>query len=168
MTSAAKPYHHGALEQALVDEAVRQVRERGTDQVSLRGIAQIIGVSPSAAYQHFPDKAALLHAVCMAGADELGRRMQAAVDAVGDEGDAGAGARLQAVGRAYVEFAQQEAHLFRHLFGAAGAEHTAAHAPMDPAEKAEFSAPYRILLERIAELSERGLLRPGLDPTTLD
>src|SRR5437763_17148476 len=113
MTGAAKPYHHGALEHALVDEAVRQVRERGTDQVSLRGIAQIIGVSPSAAYQHFPDKAALLQAVCDAGIDELGQRMQAAVDAVSEEGDAGAVGRLQAVGRAYVEFAQQEPHLFR-------------------------------------------------------
>src|SRR5438270_11869402 len=106
MRSASKPrYHHGALEQALVDEAVRQVRERGTDQVSLRGIAQIIGVSPSAAYQHFPDKAALLQAVREAGTGELGRRMHAAVDAVAEDGDVGAARRLQAVGRAYVEFA---------------------------------------------------------------
>src|SRR3954471_21613353 len=101
MRSATKPYHHGALEQALVDEAVRQVRERGTDQVSLRGIAQTIGVSPSAAYQHFPDKAALLHAVCMAGSDELGRRMEGAVAAVPDEGAPGAIARFLGVGRAY-------------------------------------------------------------------
>src|SRR4051794_40701123 len=136
MTSAAKPYHHGALEQALVEEAVRQVRERGTDQVSLRGIAQIVGVSPSAAYQHFPDKAALLGAVCEAGTGELAQLMQAAVDAVREEGDAGAIARLQAVGRAYVEFAQQESHLFRHVFGAAGADgHPALRTPMAPAEK---------------------------------
>src|SRR3954452_5135776 len=105
MRSATKPYHHGALEQALVDEAVRQVRERGTDQVSLRGIAQTIGVSPSAAYQHFPDKSALLNAVCYAGSDELGRRMASAVDGVVDDGDAGAIGRFLAVGRAYVDFA---------------------------------------------------------------
>src|ERR671928_1907731 len=99
MRSATKPYHHGALEQALVDEAVRQIRERGTEQVSLRGLAQTIGVSPSAAYQHFPDKAALLYAVCGAGFSELTRRMTQAVDAVTAEGDAGAVARLLAVGR---------------------------------------------------------------------
>src|SRR5919205_2844981 len=99
MKSAGKPrYHHGALEQALVDEAVRQVRERGADQVSLRGLAHTIGVSPSAAYQHFPDKAALLMAVCAEGFEELSRRMTAAVDAVTSEGDAGAVDRFLAVG----------------------------------------------------------------------
>jgi AcrR family transcriptional regulator len=166
MKSAAKPYHHGALEQALVDEAVRQVRERGTDQVSLRGIAHIIGVSPSAAYQHFPDKAALLNAVCFAGTDELGRLMEDAVAAVADDGDAGAIGRFLGVGRAYVDFARLEPHLFRHVFGPAGAEGRSA---KDVAAHGdEPDGPYRILLERIAELSERGLLRPGLDGTPLD
>src|SRR4051795_6078350 len=115
-------YHHGALESALVDEAVRQVRERGAEQVSLRGLAQTIGVSPSAAYQHFPDKAALLNAVCFAGSDELGRLMEGAVSAVPDDGIAGAIGRFHAVGRAYVDFARLEPHLFRHVFGSAGDE----------------------------------------------
>jgi AcrR family transcriptional regulator len=167
MKSAAKPYHHGALERALIDEAVRQVRERGTDQVSLRGIAQIIGVSPSAAYQHFPDKAALLGAVCLAGSDELGHLMTAAVDAVQAEGPAGAIGRFLAVGRAYVDFARLEPHLFRHVFGPAGAEGHTAH---DVAALGDdgVDGPYRILLERIGELSERGLLRPGLEGAPLD
>jgi AcrR family transcriptional regulator len=168
MTGAVKPYHHGALEQALVDEAVRQVRERGTDQVSLRGIAQIIGVSPSAAYQHFPDKAALLHSVCHAGADELGRRMESAVAAVPDDGAAGAIARFLGVGRAYVDFARFEPHLFRHVFGPAGAEDKEAHGAPGPENDGEPEGPYRILLERLAELSERGLLRPGVDGAALD
>jgi AcrR family transcriptional regulator len=166
MKSAAKPYHHGALEQALLDEAVRQVRERGTEQVSLRGIAQIIGVSPSAAYQHFPDKAALLNAVCLAGNDELARLMADAVAAVTDDGDAGAVGRFLAVGRAYVDFARLEPHLFRHVFGPSGDEDKAAHEAVGPND--EPPGPYRILLERIAELSERGLLRPGLDAAPLD
>src|SRR3954449_10495974 len=105
MRSAAKPYHHGALEQALVEEAVRQVRERGTDQVSLRGLAQVVGVSPSAAYQHFPDKAALMGAVCEAVGAELATRMRTAVAAAAGESDAGAIARFLAVGQAYVTFA---------------------------------------------------------------
>src|ERR671933_700813 len=122
MRSASKPrYHHGDLEQALVDEALRQIRERGADLVSLRGVAQAVGVSPSAAYQHFPDKAALMVAVCAAESAELAALMQAAVDAVPDEGDHGAIGRFLAVGRAYVAFAQSEPHLFRHMFGPAGA-----------------------------------------------
>jgi AcrR family transcriptional regulator len=166
MTSAVKPYHHGALEQALLDEAVRQVRERGTEQVSLRGIAQIIGVSPSAAYQHFPDKAALLSAVCLAGNDELARLMEEAVAAVPDDGNARAVGRFLAMGRAYVDFARLEPHLFRHVFGPSGGEGKAAHEAAGLHD--ELPGPYRILLERIAELSERGLLRPGLDAAPLD
>jgi AcrR family transcriptional regulator len=172
MTSAAKPYHHGALEQALVDEAVRQIRERGTDQVSLRGLAQIVGVSPSAAYQHFPDKAALLMAVCYQGFEELTRRMSAAVDAVTAEGDAGAVDRFLAVGRTYVAFAVAEPHLFRHMFGAVSARGSQFIHPQDYAEarwKDGGADPYDILLARLAELSERGLLRPAVgDGQALD
>jgi AcrR family transcriptional regulator len=167
MRGPSKPrYHHGALEQALVDEAVRQIRERGADQVSLRGLAQTVGVSPSAAYQHFPDKAALMVAVCAASGVELAARMQAVVDAVEDEGDAGAITRFLAVGRAYVAFALEEPHLFRHMFGPAGAHE----GPYDPAtEHPEPDDPYGILLARLGELSDRGLLRPGVaDEPALD
>src|SRR4051812_15393369 len=164
MRSAAKPrYHHGALEQALVDEAVRQLRERGADQVSLRGLAQTVGVSPSAAYQHFPDKAALMGAVCAAASSRLAAHMQAAGDAVAEEGDAGAVERFLGVGRAYLTFALEEPHLFRHLFGPAGAQD----GPYDPAsDHSDPDDAYGILLARLAELAERGLLRPaaGDDP----
>src|SRR4051812_2019306 len=102
MRSTPKPrYHHGALEQALVDEAVRQVHERGADHVSLRGLALVVGVSPSAAYQHFPDKAALMGAVCEAVSAQLAARMQTAIDAAGGQDDAGAIGRFLAVGQAY-------------------------------------------------------------------
>jgi AcrR family transcriptional regulator len=165
MQSVARgSYHHGALEQALVDEAVRQVRERGADQVSLRALAQTIGVSPSAAYQHFPDKAALLMAVCYEGFEELSRRMNTAVEAVTAEGDAGAVARFLAVGRTYVEFAVTEPHLFRHMFGTASSPGSQFTHPEDFQQarwKHESSDPYDILLARLAELSERGLLRPA-------
>ena len=167
MRSAAKTrYHHGALEQALVDEAVRQVHERGADQVSLRGLAQAVGVSPSAAYQHFPDKAALMVAVCAAVGTELARRMQAAVDAAGGDDDTGAVSRFLAVGQAYVTFALEEPHLFRHMFGPAGAQD----GPYEPMEAhAEPDGAYGILLARLGELAGRGLLRPGLgDETALD
>ncbi len=167
MRSASKPrYHHGALEQALVDEAVRQIRERGADQVSLRGLAQTIGVSPSAAYQHFPDKAALLGAVCMASGARLAAVMQAAVDAVPADSDAGAIGRFLGVGRAYLRFALEEPHLFRHLFGPSGAQDS----PYDlEGEHDDPDDPYGILLARLAELAGRGLLRPGVgDDPALD
>jgi AcrR family transcriptional regulator len=162
MRSETKPrYHHGALERALVDEAVRQVRERGADQVSLRGLAQTIGVSPSAAYQHFPDKAALLYAVCGSGFNELTRRMAEAVAAVTEEGDAGAVGRFLAVGRVYLEFAVEETHLFRHMFSAGSSSGSPYTHPDDYTDVRwePGDDPHDLLLARIAELAERGLLR---------
>jgi AcrR family transcriptional regulator len=165
MRSETKPrYHHGALEQALVDEAVRQVRERGAEHVSLRGLAQTIGVSPSAAYQHFPDKAALLYAVCGAGFTELTQRMTEAVDV-------GAIGRFLAVGRVYLEFAVAETHLFRHMFSAGsskGSQFTHPDDFMDVRWKPGLD-PHELLLARIAELADRGLLRlPAEQSEALD
>ena len=172
MRSETKPrYHHGALEQALLDEAVRQVRERGAEQVSLRGLAQAIGVSPSAAYQHFPDKAALLYAVCGAGFTELTRRMTAAVDAVTAEGDAGAIDRFLAVGRVYLDFAVTETHLFRHMFSASSAKGSQFTHPDDYLDVrwGPGDDPHDLLLARIGELAERGLLRlPAQESEALD
>jgi AcrR family transcriptional regulator len=162
MRSEKRPrYHHGALEPALVDEAVRQVRERGADQVSLRGLAQTIGVSPSAAYQHFPDKAALLYAVCGAGFTELTRRMTEAVDAVTAEGDTGAIGRFLAVGRVYLDFAVAETHLFRHMFSASSAKSSQFTPPDDYLDVRWEPGvdPHDLLLARIGELADRGLLR---------
>ena len=181
-------YHHGALATALLTEAVAQVRARGVDQVSLRGLAQQIGVSPSAAYQHFPDKSALLVAVGEWAFDELAARMRAAMATVALDGDAGAVARFAAIGRAYVGFAAGEPHLFRHMFGGLLVQHlplvptattTAGAAPsagsaeavadgLPPQGSAQDSA-HGILLERLAELERRGLLRPGVGvPVALD
>src|ERR687886_190777 len=159
MRSETKPrYHHGALEQALVDEAVRQVRERGAEHVSLRGLAQTIGVSPSAAYQHFPDKAALLYAVCGSGFTELTRRMTEAIDAVTAEGDAGAIGRFLAVGRVYLDFAVTETHLFRHMFSASSAKGSQFTHPEDYLDVRwePGDDPHDLLLARTGELADAG------------
>ena len=153
-------YHHGDLATALLVEAVAQVRERGVDQVSLRGLAYQVGVSASAAYQHFPDKAALLDAVCGWGFDELARRMRGAMATVTADGDDGAVSRFVAMGRAYVSFALTEPHLFRHMFGTQVKQEPPA------ADGAGFElqddTAFALLLAGLAELAQRDLLRPGV------
>jgi AcrR family transcriptional regulator len=162
-------YHHGTLADALVDAAVARVREHGTAQVTLRGLAQEIGVSPSAAYQHFPDKAALLRAVGDRAFQELEARTRAGVDAVPDDDDAGAVRRFAAVGYSYIGYAVDEPHLFRHMFSAAMV------LPDDPCTFPSPPTPvggsgdavHDLMLACLAELSARGLLCgqdvPGLD-----
>ncbi len=156
-TAARAGYHHGDLEQALVAEALRQVRERGTEAVSLRQVAQAVGVSPSAAYAHFPDKTALMQAVGDRGMDELDARMTAVLSTYPADDAAASVQRFLETGRAYVQFAVTEPHLFRHVFGPY-CEKT-----FDTVEeKEEHSVSYRVLCQVLDDLEGRGLLRPGV------
>jgi AcrR family transcriptional regulator len=149
-------YHHGDLVEALVGEALSQVRERGTDAVSLRQVAQAVGVSPSAAYAHFPDKTALMTAVGNCGMDELDTRMTAAAQAVAGDDDLAAIARFRGAGETYVRFAVEEPHLFRHMFGPYCEKRFDA-----SADHEEQSVSYQVLCRGLDDLDARGLLRPG-------
>ena len=149
-------YHHGDLEQALVAEALNQVRTRGADAVSLRQVAQVVGVSPSAAYAHFPDKTALMTAVGERGMAELDARMVAAAQAVPGDDDLAAIARFRIAGETYVRFAIAQPHLFRHMFG------PACQKQFDGvADHEQNSVSYQVLCRGLDDLESRGLLRPG-------
>lgn len=155
--TATTPYHHGDLEQALTVEALEQVRSRGTGAVSLRQVAQAVGVSPSAAYAHFPDKTALMSAVGRCGLDELSSRTVAATEAIAGDDDLSAVARFRAAGEAYVLFAIEEPHLFRHVFGP--------DCPFAQEKHGDQVAPdavaYQVLCRALDDLEARGLLRSG-------
>jgi AcrR family transcriptional regulator len=86
--------------------------------VVLREATRMVGVVPNAAYRHFADRDELLAAVCTAAMRELADRMAASVARVpGKHGDpSAAGARLGAIGTAYLEFAREEPGLFATAF----------------------------------------------------
>ncbi|MFD4182892.1 TetR/AcrR family transcriptional regulator [Rhodococcus sp. NPDC058514] len=46
--------------EAMLDAFATAIRERGAVKVSLRELATLMGVGPTAVYSYFPDKAALL------------------------------------------------------------------------------------------------------------
>jgi AcrR family transcriptional regulator len=50
-------------EQDIIDAALALIRAHGVDALSMRGLAQKLGVSPMAIYYHVPNKAELLHRV---------------------------------------------------------------------------------------------------------
>ena len=79
----ARPYHHGDLRNALVVAATELAAQDGPDGVVLREAARRIGVSPSAAYRHFPSREGLLAVVGSEARRALAARMIAAMDAVG-------------------------------------------------------------------------------------
>lgn len=57
------PYHHGNVKEALLDEALKLIEENEVGMISLRRLSREVGVTPSAVYNHFADKDALLLAV---------------------------------------------------------------------------------------------------------
>lgn len=146
----ARGYHHGALAEAMVGRALTSVRRSGAEQVSLRAVAQSLHVSPSAAYNHFSDKDALLVAVGDRGRAALDERMARVIAEHPGTSDADLRARLAGLGRAYVGFAVEEPHLFRLTFGPLC---SGSHGGTDDA-----SGPYGKLVDTMRELDRRGLV----------
>ncbi|MEZ5997134.1 MAG: TetR/AcrR family transcriptional regulator [Hyphomonas sp.] len=106
--SRSARYHHGDLRSALIEEGLAELETKAPDQVSLREIARRAGVSATAVYRHFPDKAALMTALCKVGDERLAEAFRAAMEKAGP----GEGA-FRAMGQAYVRFALANRTLFR-------------------------------------------------------
>jgi AcrR family transcriptional regulator len=104
-------YHHGNLGPALVDAALKQVEQGGAETLSLRDLAQSLGVSRAAPYRHFGDRDALLATVAARGFEELVALYEAALKSPGD-----GPARLRAAGRAFYSFASKRPGLYRLMF----------------------------------------------------
>src|SRR5207302_6799005 len=81
------------------------------EAVSIRAIADAVGVSPPAIYLHFPDKDALIFEVCAARFAELDRAIEEAAAGIDDPVDA-----LLARGKAYVRFGVEHPEQYRVLF----------------------------------------------------
>src|SRR5687767_1574078 len=73
-----RPYHHGNLRRALLDDALATIRTDGVEAVTLREIGARLGVSRTALYRHFADKQALLTAVATEGFRALREQLVAA------------------------------------------------------------------------------------------
>ena len=51
-----KPYHHGELKKALIENGIEFINQYGEEKLSLRKVAEKCGVSNAAPYAHFKDK----------------------------------------------------------------------------------------------------------------
>ena len=109
----ANHYHHGDLRRAMLQAAVRTIRTHGIDGLTLRGVGSALGVSRTALYRHFTDKAALLAAVAAEGF----RMLRLDLEAAWNEGGRGR-AGFEAMGVAYVRFAVAHPSHYRVMFGA--------------------------------------------------
>jgi AcrR family transcriptional regulator len=102
------------LRTALLDAAGELLIEQGSaDRLSIRSITARAGVTPTALYLHFSDKEELLNALVARCYEELLERFSAAERE--QQGDPRA--QLQAMARAYTQFALERPALYRVLFG---------------------------------------------------
>lgn len=108
MNAQGGNYHHGDLRAALIEEGVAQISNSPAEKVSLRKIARNVGVSATAVYRHFPNKAALLGALCGVGSVKLSDTFRDALSKTPAGIDA-----FEVMGRTYVRFAIDNPSLFR-------------------------------------------------------
>lgn len=111
-------YHHGDLRVAAIAVGLDLARRGGAGAVGLRETARETGVTPAALYRHFPDVEHLRAEVAAAARSELARHLERARTSVLDSGDRRRDdlTRLREVGRAYIDFALAEPHLFTTAF----------------------------------------------------
>jgi AcrR family transcriptional regulator len=109
----SRPYHHGHLREALLEEALATVRERGVDTLSLRELARAVGVSHAAPRRHFPDRQALLAALAIEGFARLGAELRRAATAGDDDAFE---PMLKRCAHAYLAFATTDAALLALMF----------------------------------------------------
>ena len=110
----ATSYHHGNLRTALLDQAEQMVATMGTENLSLRELARLAGVSHAAPRAHFDSKDDLLDAVAQRGFDQLHAELTTA-RANGADFDE----QVQSVAGAYVRFAIKNSTLLELMFSVA-------------------------------------------------
>src|SRR5918999_3182285 len=144
-----RPYHHGNLRRALLDEALATIHAEGVDGLTLREIGARLGVSRTALYRHFADKRALLAAVATEGFRTLRQQLLGAWE----EGGRGPAAS-QAMGVAYVRFAVANPAHYRVMFS-----RFVDPQPCDPELAAEAEGAFQALVDAVAALQHDGALR---------
>lgn len=99
----------------LLSVARKAISESGPDDISLRSIAHLAGVSPGAVYRHFPSKEALIERVVADGFAVLESQLWRATAKF----PVGSVDRIYELGRLYVTFAREEPAYYRLLFAPA-------------------------------------------------
>jgi AcrR family transcriptional regulator len=163
LTFASRPrrkrpgqYHHGNLQRALLEQALRTIQTEGVEALTLRAVGEKLGVSRTALYRHFADKQALLAAV---GREGFRLLRLALADAWERNGRGGEG--FDAMGLAYVRFAVGHPAHYRVMFG--GFIESCA---KDASFVEEATGAFQVLVDALVEQQQAGLVRRD-DPILL-
>lgn len=162
---ARSGYFHGDLRRALIDAGVEAARASGPEALSLRELARVVEVAPSAVYRHFESREQLVSALVLRTLGMVADAMEAEIRQVPEAaGRQWADGVLAAVGIGYMRFAWREPGLFQLAFRA----HRDLDSAHDPdARGACGRTPYEQLELALDALQEAGELgaddRPGAE-----
>lgn len=78
MQASSKNYHKGHVRESLIEAAEALLQQEGLAALSLRRVARDVGVAPSAVYNHFKNREALLVAVAADGYRQISALEEAA------------------------------------------------------------------------------------------
>jgi AcrR family transcriptional regulator len=106
-------YHHGDLRKSLVSTASDMVAEAGIEGLSLRKLAEKIGVSRTAAYHHFTDKNDLLCAI----AEQAFKRWHQISSEIFTQENLSNVDKYRNFVHAYIGFANENPSLYELMFG---------------------------------------------------
>jgi AcrR family transcriptional regulator len=106
-------YHHGDLRKSLVSTASDMVAEAGIEGLSLRKLAEKIGVSRTAAYHHFTDKNDLLCAI----AEQAFERWHQISSEIFSQENLSNVDKYRNFVHAYIGFANENPSLYELMFG---------------------------------------------------
>lgn len=109
--TAARTYHRDDLRGDLLRAGRDHVLHSGHQSLSVRTLAQTIGVSPGAPYHHFKDRRALLLAVALFGFEEL--IASAEVAAGSTQGPAN---KILAISLSFVAFAADQSNMMTLMY----------------------------------------------------
>lgn len=104
-------YHHGDLQNALIEAALKLIKKKNGWQFTLREVARIAGVSHTALYRHFADKASLLTELAIFGFEKMANEISKTIDTKLSAKD-----QLIAAAKSYIEFGTKNSALYQLMF----------------------------------------------------
>lgn len=158
MKQSKTSYHHGDLRSSLLEAATDLIQEGGVEALSMRKLADCVGVSRTAPYHHFADKQELLSALAEAGFQQYERGV---AKVLADEPDPQR--QLSQFVHHYLNFALEHPQAYNLMFGQSVWK---SGQPSDSL-KQEAHRIFRDYVKRVEAWQRQGLLPPTVDSLRL-
>lgn len=149
MSTLKLQYHHGDLTKSLLEAAAAIIKEQGVEGLSMRKLADKVGVSRTAPYHHFKDKNALLCALAERGFNQQ-EKMLAALK----KKDHPTEQLFKEYVCAYMDYALEHSEIYDLMYGRTLWK---AGTPSDSLKKSSKQT-FKAWIEWVEELQEHGVL----------